>query len=157
MPFDAKAFSKATFEPRTAEVRIAELRDWFGGDEPIFRVRGLSGIELAQALEAAQTSQSRAELAEALLDGTDGAKVDAVKEAFGLGKGVPDELIRYHELVIRGTVEPKLTRDVSVKLAERFPIDHKQLALKILALTGQGQAVKKKPSGCSAIPRSAPA
>jgi hypothetical protein len=47
-------------------------------------VRGLSGIELAQALEAAQTSQSRAELAEALLDGPDGAKVDAVKEAFGL-------------------------------------------------------------------------
>lgn len=157
MPFDARAFTKAQFEPRLGDVIIPELRDWFGGDEPIFRVRGLSGIELAQALEAAQTSQSRAELAEALLDGTDGAKVDAVKEAFGLGKGVPDELIRYHELVIRGTVEPKLTREVSVKLAERFPIDHKQLALKILALTGQGQAVKKKPSGCSAIPRSAPA
>ena len=144
MPFDAKAFSKAAFEPRMAEVQIAELKDWFGGDEPVFRVRGLSGIELAQALESAQTSQTRAELAEALLDGTDGAKVDAVKEAFGLGKGVPDELIRYHELVIRGTVEPKLTREVSVKLAERFPIDHKQLALKILALTGQGQAVKKR-------------
>ena len=157
MPFDARAFTKAQFEPRLGDVIIPELRDWFGGDEPIFRVRGLSGIELAQALEAAQTSQSRAELAEALLDGTDGAKVDAVKEAFGLGKGVPDELIRYHELVIRGTVEPKLTREVSVKLAERFPIDHKQLALKILALTGQGQAVKKKPSACSATPKSGPA
>jgi hypothetical protein len=157
MPFDARAFTKAQFEPRLGDVIIPELRDWFGGDEPIFRVRGLSGIELAQALEAAQTSQSRAELAEALLDGTDGAKVDAVKEAFGLGKGVPDELIRYHELVIRGTVEPKLTREVSVKLAERFPIDHKQLALKILALTGQGQAVKKKPSACSATLKSAPA
>ena len=157
MPFDARAFTKAQFEPRLGDVIIPELRDWFDGDEPIFRVRGLSGIELAQALEAAQTSQSRAELAEALLDGTDGAKVDAVKEAFGLGKGVPDELIRYHELVIRGTVEPKLTREVSVKLAERFPIDHKQLALKILALTGQGQAVKKKPSACSATPKSAPA
>ena len=155
MPFDARAFAKAQFEPRIGDVIIPELRDWFGGEEPIFRVRGLSGIELAQALEAAQTSQSRAELAEALLDGTDGAKVDAVKEAFGLGKGVPDELIRYHELVIRGTVEPKLTRDVSVKLAERFPIDHKQLALKILALTGQGQAVKKKPNACSATPKSA--
>ena len=157
MPFDARAFAKAQFEPRIADVVIPELRDWFAGDEPILRVRGLSGIELAQALEAAQTSQSRAELAEALLEGTDGAKVDAVKEAFGLGKGVPDELIRYHELVIRGTVEPKLTRDVSVKLAERFPIDHKQLALKILALTGQGQAVKKKPNACSATPKSAPA
>ena len=157
MPFDARAFTKAQFEPRLGDVIIPELRDWFGGDKAVFRVRGLSGIELAQALEAAQTSQSRAELAEALLDGTDGAKVDAVKEAFGLGKGVPDELIRYHELVIRGTVEPKLTREVSVKLAERFPIDHKQLALKILALTGQGQAVKKKPSACSATLKSAPA
>jgi len=157
MPFDARAFAKAQFEPRLVVVIIPELCDWFGGEDPMFRVRGLSGIELAQALEAAQTTQSRAELAEALLDGTDGAKVDAVKEAFGLGKGVPDELIRYHELVIRGSVEPKLTRDVSVKLAERFPVDHKQLALKILSLTGQGHAVKKKPSDCSATPKSAPA
>ena len=156
MAFDARAFSKAQFEPRTGEVAIPELRDWFGGDEPIFRVRGLTGIELAQALDSVQTSQSRAELAEALLDGTDGAKVEAVKEAFGLGKGVPDELIRYHELVIRGSVEPKLTREVSVKLAERFPVDQKQLALKILALTGQGHAVKKKPSDCSATSKSAP-
>ena len=157
MPFAAKAFSKAAFEPRTADVRIDELKDWFGGEAPIFRVRGLSGIELAQALDAAQTSQSRAELAEALLEGTDGAKVDAVKEAFGLGKGVPDELIRYHELIIRGTVEPKLSRDLSVKLSERFPVDHKQLALKILALTGQGQAVKKKPSASSDTAKSVPA
>ena len=87
MPFDARAFTKSQFEPRLGDVIIPELRDWFGGDEPVLRVRGLSGIELAQALESAQTSQSRAELAEALLDGTDGAKVDAVKEAFGLGKG----------------------------------------------------------------------
>ena len=109
----------------------------------------LSADELARLV--------RARVAEALLDGTDGAKVEAGKEAFGLGKGVPDELIRYHELVIRGSVEPRLTRDISVKLAERFPVDHKQLALKILALTGQGHAVKKKPSDCSATPKSAPA
>jgi hypothetical protein len=42
-------------------------------------------------------------------------------------------------------------------LAERFPVDHKQLALKILALTGQGQAVKKKPSASSDSAKSVPA
>ena len=152
-----KRSAKPGLSPGPRTFKIEELRDWFGGDEPVFTVRGLSGIELAQALESAQTTQSRAELAEALLDGTDGAKVDAVKEAFGLGTGVPDELIRYHELVIRGTVEPRLSRDLSVKLAERFPVDHKQLALRILALTGQGQAVKKKPSDSSETLKSAPA
>jgi len=47
MPFDAKAFAKAKFEPRTAELRIPELQEWFGDDDPVFVVRGLSGIELA--------------------------------------------------------------------------------------------------------------
>lgn len=145
MPFDAKAFGKAKFEPRTEKVRVPELAEFFGDDEPSFEVRGLTGIELAQAMEAAGTAKQRAELAEALLDGALEDKSEAIQNAFGLGPGVPDELIRYHELIIRGTVEPVLSREISVKLAERFPVDHKQLALKILHLTGQGQAVKKKP------------
>lgn len=154
MPFDAKAFSKAKFEPRTDSLRVPELAEWFGGDDPVFVVRGLSGIELASAMEAAGNSKVRAELAEALLDGAMEDKSEAIQAAFGLGPGVPDELIRYHELIIRGTVEPVLSREISVKLAERFPVDHKQIALKILHLTGQGQAVKKKPQDSGATPAS---
>ena len=154
MPFDAKAFARAKFEPRTESVRVPELAEWFGGDEPVFIVRGLSGIELASAMEAAGSAKGRAELAEALLDGALEDKSEAIQNAFGLGPGVPDELIRYHELIIRGTVEPVLSREISVKLAERFPIDHKSLALKILHLTGQGQAVKKKPPDSGATPAS---
>lgn len=154
MPFDAKAFSKAKFEPRTEQVRVPELAEWFGGDEPVFTVRGLSGIELAQAMEVSSTAKQRAELAEALMDGALEDKSDAIQAAFGLGPGVPDELIRYHELIIRGTVEPVLTRDISVKLAERFPVDHKGLAITILNLTGRGHAVKKKPQDSGETPTS---
>jgi hypothetical protein len=152
MPFDAKSFAKAKFEPRTAELRIPELQEWFGDDDPVFVVRGLSGIELAQAMEASSTAKQRADLAEALMDGAMEDKSEAIKDAFGLGAGVPDELIRYHELIIRGTVEPTLTRDVSVKLAERFPVDHKSLAITILNLTGRGYAVKKKPQDSGETP-----
>lgn len=154
MPFDAKAFARAKFEPRTEQVRVPEMAEWFGGDDPVFVVRGLTGIELAQAIEASSNAKQRAELTEALLDGAIEDKSDAIMTAFGIGPGVPDELIRYHELIIRGTVEPVLSREISVKLAERFPIDHKSLALKILHLTGQGQAVKKKPPDSGATPAS---
>jgi hypothetical protein len=154
MPFDAKAFNKAKFEPRTESVKVPELAEFFGDDEPVFVVRGLTGIELAAAMEAAGSAKQRAELAEALLDGAIEDKSEAIQAAFGLGPGVPDELIRYHELIIRGTVEPVLTRDVSVKLAERFPVDHKRLAMSILHLTGQGHAVKKKPTDSGATPAS---
>lgn len=154
MSFDAKAFAKAKFEPRTDEVRVPELAEWFGDDEPVFIVRGLSGVELAQAMESASTSKTRAELAEALLDGALEDKSEAIQQAFGLGPGVPDELIRYHELIIRGTVEPVLSREISVKLADRFPVDHKHLAMKILHLTGQGQTVKKKPQSSGETPPS---
>ena len=153
MPFDAKAFAKTKFEPRTAEIRIEELAEWFEPDPPVFKVRGLSGVELAQAMEGANTAAQRADLAEALMDGALEDKSELIQQAFGLGPGVPDELIRYHELIIRGTVEPVLTRDISVKLAERFPVDHKALAMKILALTGQG-AVKKKPPSSGETPAS---
>jgi hypothetical protein len=114
----------------------------------------LTGIELAAAMESAGSAKQRADLAEALLDGAIEDKSEAIQAAFGLGPGVPDELIRYHELIIRGTVEPVLTRDVSVKLAERFPVDHKRLAMSILHLTGQGHAVKKKPTDSGATPAS---
>jgi hypothetical protein len=152
MPFDAKAFAKAKFEPRTAEVRIPELREWFGDDDPVFVIRGLSGIELAQAMEASSTAKTRAELAEALMDGAIEDKSEAIQSAFGLGPGAPDELIRYHELIIRGCVEPVLTRDVWVTLAERFPVDHTTLAISILNLTGQAATVKKKPNDSGETP-----
>lgn len=157
MPFDAKAFSREKFEPRTLAVELPELAPWFGDDLPVFTVRGLTGIELAQAMDAAVSARARGELAEALLDGDDATKVAAIKDAFGLGAGVPEELIRYHELIIRGVVKPVITREISVKMAERFPVDHKGLALKILALTGQGQTVKKKPSGSGDTVNTAPA
>jgi len=149
MPFDSKAFSKTKFEPRTAEIKIPELKEFFGGDDPVFVVRGLTGIELANALDSSTTIRARAELAEALLDGTSEDRTDAIKVAFGIGNDVPNELARYHELIIRGTVIPKIPREVSVKLAETFPIDHKNLAITILNLTGQGQLAKKKPQLCS--------
>lgn len=156
MPFDIREFQRTPFEARTGEVKIPELAPWFGGAEPVFVVRGLTGIEMAQCSESAGASRLRAELVESLIDGSNQERVHALLATFGLSEDVPGELVRYHELIIRGTVEPKIDRETSVLLAERFPVDHRALALQIMTLSGQGQVCKKKPSGSTETPESAP-
>ena len=158
MGFDARSFIHSTFEARTAEVRIPELAPFFDGAEPVFKVRGLSGIELAQCTEAAGAQKMRADLVASLIDGSDEERTKALLESFGLGAHVPGELVRYHELIIRGTVEPVIDRETSVLLATRYPVDHRGLALKIMELTGAGQlCTKKKPSVSTPAETSAPA
>jgi len=157
MPFDAIQFRRAPYAVRTATVRIEELRPWFSGADPDFIVRGLTGIELAQITEALANGGARAELIESLLNGGEADRVLAILREFGLSDDVPAELCRYHELIIRGTVEPVIDRETSVFLAERYPVDHKALAMAILRLTGQGQISKKKLPDFTQTPASEPA
>lgn len=157
MAFDHNAFRRAEFEARTAQVRVLELAEFFGADDPVFIVRGLTGVELAHVTEAAQSLASRTGLAEALLEGSDKDRIDAMLASFGLSDDVPRDLCQSHELIIRGSVEPRIDRELSVLLAERYPVDHKLIALKITQLTGQGMALKKRPNGSIEAPTLEPA
>ena len=53
MAFDEKKFMNTKFTPRERDVKVPDMKDFFEPNEkPIFRVRGLTGHELARVHEA---------------------------------------------------------------------------------------------------------
>ena len=57
--FDSKKFLKTKFTPRTADVPVPDLREFFSDGTPaVWKVRGLTGHELGRAAEAAERNKS---------------------------------------------------------------------------------------------------
>ena len=85
---------------------------------------------------------------EALLSKNSNDKIEAMRKSLGISADVPEEIARRLEMLTIGSVEPKLTLDIAVKLSETFPIEFYQLTTKISELTGKGHVPgKPKPSG----------
>ena len=149
MGFDLQGFRKQKFEARTAEVRVADLADWFGeGDEPVFVVRGLTGEELARCQEAAQRNKDISQVVEALAASHGQEKVEAMREMLGVSESVPNDLAKRLEQFAIGTIDPDFNHEDAVKFAETYPVEFYQLTNRIMELTGSGrQPVKKKSSG----------
>lgn len=147
--FDLKAFMRETFTPREEEVRIPELAGFFPeGADPVFRVRSLTGEELARVQEAAQRNKDLATLAAGLVSNSDNERIAALREALGVGDSVPDEMAKRMAMVEMGCVSPKLDTLAVVKLFKVLPVDMYNLATKISALTGAGHVPgKAKPCG----------
>ncbi|HEU6436573.1 MAG TPA: hypothetical protein VE028_03915 [Nitratidesulfovibrio sp.] len=147
--FDLKGFMRADFTPREEEVRIPELAGFFPeGADPIFRVRSLTGEELARVQEAAQRNRDLAALAAGLLSGSDAERVASLREALGVGDKVPDDMAKRMAMVEYGCVSPKLDMQVVIKLFRVLPVDMYGLATRISTLTGAGHVPgKAKPSG----------
>lgn len=158
MAFDPKKFLKEKFVSRTEAVPVPDLREYFGeGEEPVWIVRGLTGQELGKTKEAPAKYKRMTGILEGLMSSVSKEIVESVKSAIGAGTvETPDDVaIRIDQLVI-GSVEPKCTLDLAVKLCEAFPVEFYILTNKITILTGQGQLPgKPKPSG--GIPESEPA
>jgi hypothetical protein len=149
---DLTKFANATFTQREASIAVPELAEWFDkGEEPVWIVRGLTAAELGRASQAAST---RAATLSALVNAMagEGDKANEIRKAMGLSdEEVPEDVSRRIEMLVAGSVSPKLTqdqRDVVVKLAESFPTTFYALTNKITNLTGQGAELgKRKPSG----------
>jgi hypothetical protein len=143
MAFDSKAFLKAKFEPRTAEVRIDKLKQFFGEDEdPIFKLKGLTGEEYCRATESGKAHKDAEGLIKALTN--DNEKLSALRDAVGiLSTDVPAEIVKRLEFLTRGSADPVLDMTMAVKIAERFPIDFYIMTNTILELTGLGMDIKK--------------
>lgn len=151
MPFDMKAFKKADFEARTGEVHVPGLKDFFDeGEKPVFKVRSVSGIEMAKANEATKKNRNLQTLLEGMLGGEAKEQVASFKSALGLDEKVPDDIAKRIELFTMAVVEPEVDREMAVLLSERFPVEFTTITNKILELTGKGQmqalAKKKKSS-----------
>jgi hypothetical protein len=61
------------------------------------------------------------------------------RKALGLaGKETPGEIAKRLEMLAMASVEPAISLQVAVKLAENFPVEFYQLTNEITELTGMG-------------------
>ena len=147
--FDANAFEKADFDYRYEKVEVKVMKDFFpAGEKPIFKVRNLTADEVARTNKATDNRKVAESLIKALAAMDTEGMVEALKSKLGYGEEVDDEVERRIELIIYGTVEPKLPRELVVKMGNVFPTAFYLLSNRITDLTGDGQVMgKPKPSG----------
>jgi len=141
--FNNKEFMNAKLSPRTEEVNVKELKDWFSDNDPIWTVNGLSHKQLAIA-EERSTGDGLNTLVDAM-SGNNKEQADAIRKLVGLDKGVPKDTAKRLELLVAGSVNPEIELDIAIKLATNFPTVFVQLTNTILQLTGLGSEVKVKP------------
>lgn len=145
--FDLNRFEQARFESKKARVAVEALAPFFDeGETPEWEVRGLTASELHTALEAEKRQSSIDNIVKAIATKADQAK--AIRQALGIAGDTPGEIAKRLEILVAGSVSPKIELSAAVKLAEAFPIEFLMLTNKISELTGQG-ADLVKPSAAS--------
>jgi len=149
MGFDIKKFTEQPYTNRTKEITIDGLKSFFSkGEKPIFTVRGLEGAELAEVYDAVRKNQNIEKLISHLASVKASDKLEAVKKALGTAGEVPDDIVKRMEMLVRGSVKPKLTLEAVLKLCETSPVEFYELTNAITELTGLGKVPgKPKPSG----------
>lgn len=156
MNFNVDKFQQTSFTQRKEAVTVAELKPFCDGEgEPLWTVRGLNGEELALVDEAEEKAKNLLAMTEAAVGPDEKKKVEALRELLGVSKDMPVSLIRRLEILILGSVEPKVDRQLAVKLAECYPMEFRLLFLTILKLSGKGKVPGKLP-GSGTTPKSEP-
>ena len=140
MGFDLKAFESANFTDRVEEVPVPRLAAFFKEDEkPVWKVRGLTGVESAIAKQAVQMNSNVDAVLKALGSKAGKDIVEAAEELTGSSDKVPDEMVQRYSWITQGSVDPKCTHKMAMKLARNFPEDFYLLTNKIMQLTGAGR------------------
>jgi hypothetical protein len=143
---DLQRFLNASLAPREVTIKVPELAEFFGEDDPKWTVRGLTAAELGRANESAERGPENIKALIAAMAG-DGNKAEAIRKSMGLSdQEVPHDVSRRIEILSAGSVSPSLginNRDVAVKLAETFPTTFYNLTNQIINLTGQGADMGK--------------
>lgn len=159
MAFDADRFNNAPVTLRTGEYRLKELQHFFDeGEDPVFKVRQLTGEELAQCHEAAKLNRDVSELVAGLMANDSHEKVEAVLAAMGRGSSrVPDEHAKRIEMLVLASVEPRMDRSTVVRLGTNFPVDFMLLTNVISGLSGQGAILGESSDSGTLQPSESPA
>jgi hypothetical protein len=149
MPFDSKRFLKSQFIPREDTVPVPDMQAFFpDGEDPVWTVRGLTGVEMAKANEAAERNRNISAILEGLVSRSKQEKIDSVRQLIGIDEKVPDDIAKRVELFILGSVEPKADTELALKVCTAFPIEFFEITNRITVLTGRGHVPgKPKPSG----------
>ena len=152
MGFDSKKFLKMKFTERTFPVPVPDLKEFFAdGTEAVWVVRGLTWQEVGRSAEAADRNKNIQAILAGLTSDTSKEKSEALRNLLGVGANTPADIAKRIEQLVAGSVDPKCTSDLAVRLCEVFPVEFYQLTNKIIELTGQGQVPgKQNPSGVTA-------
>ena len=149
MAFNTKKFINTKFIPREDIVPVPDMKSFFDPDDKaVFKVRGLTGPELARAQDAVARYKDADMIMQSILSKVAEERISAIREVLGVTEDVPKEIVKRIEMLVVGSVEPKVTQDLAVKLANTFPIEFYNITTKIIELTGKGHVEgKSRPSG----------
>ena len=149
MAFDKKAFLREKFIPRTDDVPVPELAAYYPGPkDAVWKVRGLTGVELAECNEAADRNKKIGAIVEGIAGGQSKKTTAAIKEMVGASDNTPQDIAKRIAFLVTGSVAPVVDMDLAKKLCQTFPIEFYQITTKIIALTGMGhEPGKPKSSG----------
>lgn len=138
--FNIEKFQDTQFKDNTVDVKVPNLKAFFGKDEKaIWKVRALTGHELAKVNEAIKLNKDVSELIEGLSSNNSSDKISSIKKVIGISEDAPDDLVRRISILLYGSIEPVLTQEIAVKLADVYPTQFWQLTNEILSLTGAGK------------------
>ena len=149
MAFNIDKFDQAQFTDRIVDVKVPELKSFFDdGEDTVWKVRGLTGHELAKVNEAVKMNKDVASILSGITSELNSDKIDAIKETLGLSTNSPDDLVRRIATLRSGSVSPVISQEICVKLADSFPTTFYLLTNKIFELTGEGKQLgESKASG----------
>lgn len=149
MAFNTEKFKTTRFDDRAASVPVPGLQAFFDeGAAAEWKVRGLSGVErglIAQRVEGRRDMSKIVQgIAGALLTGrVDEARAkslsDSVREALGLNDNLSQDQAFRIELLIAGSVDPKVDEEIAFNLAKNCPREFDAITAKIDRLTNMGR------------------
>ena len=144
--FDAAKFQRQDFYTRVEEVQIDVMAPFFPeGELPIFKIKCLSADEVARTNDAIKTAKMAESMLDALSTMNKPDMVKSFKDQLGYGNDVNADVQRRIELIIYGTIEPALPRELIVKMAENLPTAFYKLSNRITEITGLGNELGKQP------------
>lgn len=147
MPFNQQAFMNTQYQPRTADVDVPALADFFDkGEKPVWVVRGQTANEVALGAEAVKRNTDISSVIESISNSK--AKIDEIKKAIGISDDTPRDIVIRLEQLTRCSVSHEVDLPCAIKLAETYPGEFYILTNKIVELTAMGMDIKKpKASG----------
>ena len=157
MPFDIERFEHTKMQRRTEDVPVPDLAAFFEEDEPrVWTIQTLTAAELCRCNEAKERAGAVGNILEAVsLVGRE--QIDALRKALGMTKDVPGEIAKRVQLLVEGSVMPKVTHSQAVLLSERYGTDFYMITNKILILAGSGFDLVKPAAASQQTPDSSPA
>lgn len=144
MGFDVKAFEKVKVEHRTEDVKVPELKDFFGeGEDPVWTVRNLTAAEIAKVELTGQNTEKMRAILEGITSDKPKEIADAIKGLAGVSDDLEPEFRKHLTRLEIASVNPKINRQVAVKLAEVSSTAFYRIIASIKDLSGKGAVMGK--------------